>query len=141
MARTITRTGFLGLLAAAVIFAASAAGCSRDSNKPKYVQRNGRVSAINKNTGEVRMWYYHPKQKKEMEIIGKLDPNVEIFINGAAAKVEDVKIDDNVRVTGRVTGSGTDMQFIAVRVEVEHPVTEVIPLASAPASPPATAPE
>lgn len=138
MNRTVGRTAILVLLAAAVAMSAALAGCNRDDDRPKVVQRNGRVSAINKETGEVKMWYYHPKQKKEIPISGKLDPNVEIFINGAAAKVDDVRLDDNVCVTGRVTGSGTEMQFVAIRVEVERPMTEIIPPASVPEGAPAT---
>ena len=142
MTRTITRNAFLGLLMAVIVLPSVNLGCNRDSNKPKFVQpRKGRVSAINRETGEVKMVLYLPKQKKEQEITGKLDPHVEIFINGALAKVEDVKIDDTVQVLGRITGSGPDAQFVATRVEVERPTTEIIPPASAPASSPAAAPK
>ncbi len=128
------RIRLLGLALAAVALGAWLTGCGRDSDKPKYIQRGGRVSSINKETGEVKMWYYHPKQKQEIEIAGKLDPNIEVFINGAAADVDDVKLDDKIVVTGRIERTDTDMQLIAVRVDVERPVTETIPATPEPAA-------
>ena len=71
-----------------------------------------------------------------MKIAGKLDPNVEILINGAAATLDDVKIDDKVLVTGRVTVKDGAMDMVATRVEIERPVTEASQ-SSAPASEPA----
>ncbi len=130
------RIRLLALVIATVALGAWGAGCSRDSDKPKYIQRGGRVSSINKETGEVKMWYYHPKEKQEREISGRLDPDIEVFINGEAAGVDDVRIDDKIVVTGRIEGSDTDKRFIAVRVDVERPVSETMSTASEPAAGP-----
>jgi len=126
----------LALVPFALALAAALGGCSKDDDRPKYIQRPGRVAAINKENGLVEMWYYHPKQKKDVKITGTLDPKVEIFINGAVATIDDVQIDDKVVVTGRTVGSGPDRQFTALRVEIERPITETSPATSAPATKP-----
>ena len=137
MTRRILLTLHLSaLIVSAATLAAAFGGCGKDDDRPKFIQRDGRVASINKESGLVEMWYYHPKQKKEIKIIGKLDPKVEIFINGALASVDDVQIDDKVVVLGRPPSSGADKQFVAIRVEVERPITETSPAASAPASKP-----
>jgi len=134
--RTRLTSHLLALAVCAAALAAALGGCGKDDDRPKFIQRPGRVASINKESGLVEMWYFHPKQKKEMKITGTLDPKVEIFINGAVAAIDDVQIDDKVVVTGRTVGSGPDRQFIAIRVEIERPITETSPAASAPATKP-----
>jgi hypothetical protein len=135
MTRYTLRTSWPVLLLAAVLLSPWTLGCGKDDDKPEPIQREGRVASINKETGAVEMWYYSPKQRQEIKIPGRLDPHVEILINGAVASVEDVEIDDRVKVLGRTEGSGTDKHFVAVKVEIIRPISETIPAASAPAAP------
>jgi len=134
--RTLSTMHLLALAACTAALGAAIGGCGKSDDQPKPIQRHGRVASINKETGLVEMWYYHPKQKKEIKITGTLDPKVEIFINGALASIDDVQIDDKVLVLGRPAVGGSDRQFIAIRVEVERPITETSPAASAPATKP-----
>ena len=134
--RSIITMHLLALATITAALIAAIGGCGKEDDRPKTIQRPGRVASINKQSGLVEMWYYHPKQKKEIKITGTLDPKVEIFVNGALATVDDVQIDDKVVVTGRPPGTGTDKQFTATRVDVERPVTETSPAASAPATKP-----
>jgi hypothetical protein len=135
MIRYTLRTSWPVLFLAAALLNTWALGCGGDDDKPQLIQREGRVASINKETCAVEMWYYSPKQRQEIKIPGRLDPNVEILINGAVASVDDVKIDDRVKVLGRSEGSGMDQHFVAVKVEVIRPVSETIPAASAPTAP------
>ncbi|HSW45902.1 MAG TPA: hypothetical protein VLM89_10055 [Phycisphaerae bacterium] len=134
MTATEMRWRWLALVLGTLVLVGGLAGCGKDDDQPEFVERNGRVAEINRETGVVKMWYYHPREKKELVIPGRLDPNVEVFINGAAATPDDVMIDDEVKVLGRIEGSGPNKQLVAVKVEVTRPVIESAPAASAPAS-------
>ena len=107
-------------------------GCGKDKDEPEYHTRNGRVAAINQETGVFEGWFYSRKQKREIKLPGRLDPNVEILINGATATVADVRVDDQVKVTVREVKHGGLSEFIATRVEVTRPMEEPIPASSAP---------
>ena len=91
------------------------------------------MADINQETGVFEGWFYSHKQKQEIRLDGRLDPNVEILINGATATVADVRIDDKVTVTVReIKHSGGEREYIATKVEVIRPPAEPAPAASAP---------
>lgn len=112
----------LALLTTALLIAS--AGCSKDDDKNKMHTQEGRVASINTETGIMEMWVYSPKHKEEVRFPGRLSPNAEILVNGAVASVQDVRVDDKVLVTAREVREGADRQFLAVRVEVQRPVTQ-----------------
>ena len=99
-------------------------GCGKEKAKPEHDTRQGRVAAINKDTGVMEMWVYAPKLQKEMRVQGRLDPNVEILINGATATLDDVQIDDKVNVVVRMVKKDGERSFIATKVDVIRPVAE-----------------
>ena len=67
------------------------------------------------------MWTYSEKKLKEVEIEGTLAPNAEILIDGKTAKLEDVRVDDRVRVTGFIEKDDGQKALIATKVEVTRP--------------------
>ena len=93
---TRLRTHALGLFTLVIAAGALVSGCGKDKNEVKYHKREGRVAAINQETGVFEGWFYSHKQKQEIKLSGRLDPNVEVLINGATATVADVRIDDKV---------------------------------------------
>jgi len=121
------RVGMYPLALAAIVVISLLAGCSKDKERSKILQRPGRVASIDTQTGIVEMWTYSPKQKKEIKIPGTLDPNVEIMINGATASLADVNIDDKVMVTGRVIKTDGESKFMALKVEVTRPEATTAP--------------
>ena len=130
---TRLRTHALGLFTLVIAAGALVSGCGKDKNEVKYHKREGRVAAINQETGVFEGWFYSHKQKQEIKLPGRLDPNVEVLINGATATVADVRIDDEVMVTVReIKRSGGEREYIATKVEVIRPPEEPAPAASAP---------
>lgn len=127
----------LALFTLIVAVSAFVSGCSKDKDKVESHVREGRVAAINKETGVFEGWFYSKKQKQEIKLPGKLDPNVEIMINGVIATVDDVRIDDQVRVEAKEIKRGEEREFIVTKVEVTRPEEEPLPTAS----PPETSPE
>ena len=121
------------LFALVMVAGALLSGCGKDENEVKYHRREGRVAAINQETGVFEGWFYSKKQKQEIKLPGRLDPNVEILINGATATVADVRIDDKVTVTVREVKRSGQSEFIATKVEVIRPLAEPVPAESAPA--------
>ena len=111
----------------------SAGGCRDRSETPKYRKLTGRVTLINLATGEVEMSTYIPKLKKEIPLKGKLAPDAEIIINGSTARLEDVRVDDQVSVEGRDEKHGEERQLVATKVTVTRGDSG----SSAPASEPA----
>jgi hypothetical protein len=112
-------------------------GCGEDNETPKYRQLDGRVSKIDQATGTVEMNWYNDKMKKEVSITGKLAPDAEILINGMTARLEDVHVDDAVKVTGRIEKAPSgERQVVATKVEVTRPelTPSTHPAATKPAS-------
>jgi len=94
------------------------AGCSKDSDKSTYVDAEGRVSAIDLETGVVKMWTYRPKKQKEIELEGKLSSDAEVLINGAVARLEDLRIEDKVKVVGRIEKRNNEKSLVATHIHV-----------------------
>jgi len=109
------------LCAALVAAAVSVAGCGKDQEEPPYRVEPGRVASVDLNTSAVKMWWYSAKQQKEILLEGTLAPNAEILINGRTARLEDIHVDDPVRVTGRIEKREGQKSLIATVVEVTRP--------------------
>lgn len=124
----------LGILALVLVVTPLLAGCGKKDEEPKVGTRSGRVASYDKETGIVQMKVFDPDSKQEVTVPGTLAPNVEVIINGAVATLDDVKIDDKVKVTGMKVKEDGKRKFIVKKVEVERPMTDTQPSsASAPA--------
>jgi hypothetical protein len=109
----------IGLMASALFAAGLVGGCGKDSQPPEYSETpEGRVTAIDKSTGIVSMTYFSEKHQREVPLSGRLAPAAEIFINGKTARLEDVRVGDRVRVTGRVEKSEGERQLVATKIEI-----------------------
>lgn len=94
------------------------AGCGKEDEEPDHKIVKGRVSDVNKATGEVGMLWYNEKRGETMSLKGKLAQGAEILINGRTASLDDVLIDDEVEVVGSVVGEGESRRLIAHRVTI-----------------------
>lgn len=110
----------IGVTTAIVLACLTVAGCSKDSDEPKYRELKGKVSSIDPTTGQVGMTYYNEKRKTEQALVGKLAPDAEILIDGATATLADVRIDDEVVVTGRVEKRDGEPQLVATQVRIQR---------------------
>lgn len=125
----------LGILTMVLLVSPLLAGCSKKDEEPKVGIRSGRVVSYDKASGVVQMKVFDPDSKQEVTVPGTLAPNVEVIINGAVATLDDVKIDDKVKVTGTKIKEDGKRKFIVKKVEVDRPMTDTQPSsASAPTS-------
>lgn len=122
-----SRWNTLILFALVIAVGVLVGGCGKDKDEVKYHNREGRVATINPETGVFEGLFYSKKHKQEIKLSGRLDPNVEVFINGATAKVSDVRVDDKVVVEVREVKHGSEREFIATKVEVTRPFEESAP--------------
>jgi len=90
-------------------------GCkSKDADKP--IRLHGVVEAMDLATGIVTMTWYNEKLGKEQTNGARIAENVRVFVDGQAAKPQDVKIGDVVDV--EVFKEGTE--YFVSRVEVKR---------------------
>ncbi len=109
--------------------------CRDRDSSPNYHMVKGRVTAINLSSGEVAMNCYVPKQKRYMDVTGKLAPDAEILINSSTARLEDVRVDDQVTVTGYLQKrEGGDPLWVATKVQITRSEAGTQPAATAPSS-------
>jgi hypothetical protein len=122
-------------VAAAVLAFGLSAGCAKDSERPEYDQISGVVASIDKSSGEVTMSYFSEKHQKQVQIRGKLAPEAEILVDGATARLEDVRVGDRVKVRGRVEKKDSDRNWVALNVEISRRDgdSSTLPAGSAPA--------
>ncbi|MBI4582156.1 MAG: hypothetical protein HY718_20840 [Planctomycetes bacterium] len=118
----------------------AAGGCGSKDDTPKHSSIRGKVTSIDTSTGEVRMLWYNPNEKKEKQITGTLAPEAEIFIDGKTALLKDVMVDDTVTVTGRREKHDGQIKLVAVKVEIRRDGDDE-PTSTAPAESPATRPQ
>ena len=121
--KSLIKCACLSLLALAAAGTLVAGGCGKKDEGPKHKVIDGKVTHIDATSDEVRMLWYNPKEKVDQEIKGTLASEAEIFINGRTAKLEDVVIDDQVRVTGRVEKHDGERKLVAVSVHVTRTTT------------------
>lgn len=96
------------------------AGCREKGPKRTYAVREGRVRSVNPETGEVSMTYVDPKTNAKIIIQGRVTQNTEILVNGRSASLDDVRIDEWVKVTGYREGPKSDPRVVATRVEIQR---------------------
>jgi hypothetical protein len=95
-------------------------GCGKDSDRPKYREIEGTITSIDPDTDEVSMSFMPPKGTEPIILTGRLAPDAEIFIDGVTARLEDLRVDDRVRVTGHQEGKDADRQLVAHKVHVRR---------------------
>jgi hypothetical protein len=97
------------------------AGCRSDKPERTYREPiDGTAEAINVETGEVTMMWYNEKKDKQVPLTGRVTDETEFFINGRSAKLTDIRIKERVRVSGFISGTDMDREYVVTRVEVER---------------------
>ena len=111
----------LGVL---LICAFALAGCRKEQPRFEIVSLEGTVEKIERspdNTGIITVAYYSEKQQQEMLGTGKVTPETEIMINGAASTLADLRVGDRVRGQVRIEKRGEQRIQIAVKIHVDRP--------------------
>ncbi len=111
-------------------------GCREQRSEPKISTIKGAAESIDEATGKVAMRFIQKKNKMEITVEGTVTPQTEILINGRIAKLGEIKIGEQVTVTGYEDKEKARKRFIATRIVVER--SEWTRATSQPASSPAS---
>ncbi len=101
----------------------ASAGCRKDEPSFEVLSLEGRIENIEvrgDGTGSVSVLYYNEKQKQDVIGVGLVTPETEIMINGALAKLSDLRAGDRVRGEVRVEGKGAERKQIAIKIRIDR---------------------
>ncbi len=110
-----------GISAAALL---QTTGCREVKPKPEVISLSGKVEKIERvsdETGTITVTYYSEKQQQEIAGTGVVTKETEIMINGAVAKLKDLREGDRVSGEVRVEKSGKERKQVAIRIHVDRP--------------------
>lgn len=99
-------------------------GCRKEQPRFEIVSLEGTVEKIERgpdNTGVITVAFYSDKQQQETLGTGKVTPETEIMINGAAATLADLRVGDRVRGQVRIEKKGEQRIQVAVKIHVDRP--------------------
>lgn len=105
----------------AVLAGGLLAGCSSGENKPQKIRKlEGIAKKIDQKAGVVSMLWKNDKGEERI-LEGTIKEGAEIWINGRAAKLDDIRIGDKVVVFGYREKTGGEEKLVATRVEANRP--------------------
>jgi hypothetical protein len=108
----------------ALALAFSSAGCREDKPDFEVITLEGRIEKISltsDETGEITVSYYSEKQRQEIVGTGRVTKDTEIMVNGAIAKLRDLREGERVRGEVRVDRKGGDRTQTALKIYVDRP--------------------
>ncbi len=100
-------------------------GCRKEKPKFEILSLEGTVEKIERasdGTGLITLAYYSEKQQQDVLGTGRVTPETEIMINGAAATLADLRVGDRVRGQVRVEKKGERRTLIALKIHVDRPI-------------------
>lgn len=119
--RSIIRGRSTARLASALLVVGgllSLSGCGKSESEREYNVITGTALGIDEATGKVAMNFFNKKKQIEMKVEGTVVPQTEILINGRVAELNEIKIGDQVVVTGYKEGEGSRRRLVATKIEV-----------------------
>jgi transcription termination factor Rho len=99
-------------------------GCRRNDPGFELVSLEGTIEEIKRNregTGEITVLYFSEKHGREMLGTGLVTSETEIMINGAVAKLDDLREGDRIRGDVRVDGKQGEKRRVALKIYVDRP--------------------
>ena len=120
MFRTIRRSCVMLALGLSCSGAWLLSGCSEEAPDRKYRVLEGTAEMIDLKTGKVSMQYFSKKRNEELAVEGRVTDTTEVLINGRLARLEDIRPQEHVRVTGYKEGKGVNALVVVTKVEIER---------------------
>ncbi len=101
-------------------------GCSKKEPAFEIITLEGKIEEIDvtsESTGEITVLYYSEKNKQEMIRSGLVSKETEIMINGAIAKLTDLREGDRIRGEVRVDKKNKKKTPTALKIYVDRATT------------------
>lgn len=99
-------------------------GCSKNEESAKVQSLQGKVEKLVVNsdgTGQITVLFFSEKQNQEVAGTGMITADTEILINGAVAKLSDIREGEHVRGEVRIEKKGSVKIQIVLKIHVERP--------------------
>jgi transcription termination factor Rho len=99
-------------------------GCRKQDPGFEVITLEGTIEKIKltaDDAGEITLTYYSEKHGQEMEGIGLVTPETEIMINGAVAKLKDLREGERVRGEVRIEKENDKKRQIALKIYIDRP--------------------
>ena len=112
------------MLAVGVASLLTAGGCRRNEPGFEVLSLPGKIEKLDVNpdeTGEITLVYYSEKHGQEMIGAGLVTRETEIMINGAIAKLSDLREGDRVRGQVRLENKQGEKIQTALKIYVDRP--------------------
>ncbi len=100
------------------------AGCNKDDDKLKIQTLEGTIEKITINadgTGEITVVYFSEKQGQDIPGTGLVTNETEILINGAVAKLADIREGERVRGEVRIEKKNGKRAQFALKIHIDRP--------------------
>ena len=108
------------MLAAALI---TAGGCNKEDKPIEIISLEGRIEKIKRTTdttGEITVAFFSEKQRQEITGVAAVTEATEILLDGAAARLKDLREGERIRGQVRVEKKGGQRYTVALKIQVER---------------------
>src|SRR5262245_64369870 len=109
-----------------IVSVAISAGCKpEESKQPKTQTREGVITRVDPASRRLAMKVRNPQDPGkflDQPIEGTVTETTDIWIDGRAARITDLKVNDNVQATGYPQGKGENANYVAQTIRVNRPV-------------------
>jgi hypothetical protein len=108
------------MLAAALI---SAGGCNKEEKALEIISLEGRIEKIkrtNDTTGEITVTFFSEKQRQEIKGVAAVTEETEILLDGAAARLKDIREGERIRGQVRVEKKGGQKHNVVLKIQIER---------------------
>jgi len=99
-------------------------GCRKNEDRVSVQTLNGKVDKIvakSDGTGEITVIYFSERHNQEVRGTGKITKDTEIIINGAIAKLSDIREGERVRGEVQVKKQGDKKVQTILRIYIDRP--------------------
>lgn len=115
------------VLAAAMLLS----GCTEEKRKSRELDVTGTVESVDLANRTVEVSTFIEKLGSEQKFSVRVTPDTEILIDGALAKLEDVRVGERARGDISVETEGNKKVYVAIQVSIERGETIVSPASKA----------
>jgi len=121
----ISRIQFAASAVLALASITAPAGCRRNETEPEVFSIDGKVEKItvagdDADTGQVTVTYRSEKHDQEIVGTGVVTKDTEVLINGAAAKLRDIREGERVRGQVLVEKKGKQRRLVVRKIYIDR---------------------
>ncbi len=107
----------------ALIMLATVGGCKENDKPIEIIALEGKIEKIKRTTdatGEITVVFYSEKQHQEIRGTATVTEETEILLDGAAAKLNDLRDGERIRGQVRVEKKGGRKTNVVLKIQVER---------------------